>query len=105
MSQHAEFHYSVTVRTEDLAVLHCFRSLSEYAQKSRNKYIPWSNTKKSDWEACDHCVTFHFTNPSYRRDFLAQIEKLLPRNLWEKVREHDADPAMPPRKKVSGTVF
>jgi hypothetical protein len=95
MSQHAEFHYSITVRTDDLAVLHCLRSLSQYAQKSGNKRIPWGGTKESDWNARDHCVTFHFTSTSYRRDFLAQIERLLPRNLWEKAGENDADPAMP----------
>ena len=95
MSQHADFHYSVTVRTDDLAVLHCLRSLSQYAQKDGNKRIPWGGTKESDWKGRDHCVAFHFTSPLYRRDFLAQLERLLPKGLWKKVSENDSDPATP----------
>jgi len=37
MTQHAQYHYSVTIRTDDLAILHCLRSLSQYAQKTGNK--------------------------------------------------------------------
>jgi hypothetical protein len=95
MGQHAEFHYSITIKTDDLAVLHCLRSLSQYAQKSGNKRIPWGGTKESDWRSHDHCGKFHFTSPLYRRDFLAQLERLLPKGLWEKVKENDSDPATP----------
>ena len=94
-SQHTEFHYSVIIRTDDLAVLHCLRSLSQYAQKAGNKRIPWGGTKEKDWKARNHNATFHFTSPLYRRDFLLQIERLLPRNLWEKGKEDDEDPAAP----------
>jgi len=41
MSQHAEFRYSVRIKTDDLAVLHCLRALSQFAQKTGNKRIPW----------------------------------------------------------------
>jgi hypothetical protein len=95
MTQHAEFHYSVTVKTHDLAVLNCLRGLSQFAQRTGNKRIPWGGTKESDWMAQDHCATFHFTCHSCRREFLAQVERLLPRNLWAKVRENDTDPAKP----------
>jgi len=95
MTQHVKYHYSVTIRTDDLAVLHCLRSLSEYAQKVGCVRIPWGGTKESDWKACEHCATFHFTDPSFRLDFLTQLGRLLPRNLWEKVEENDADPATP----------
>jgi len=36
MSQHAQYHYSVTIKTDDLPVLHCLRSLSDYAQETAN---------------------------------------------------------------------
>ena len=95
MGQHAEFHYSVAVRTDDLAVLHCLRSLSQYAQKTGNKRIPWGGTKESDWRDRNHWVIFHFTSPSYRRGFLAEVARLLAHDLWEKGEERDDDPAKP----------
>lgn len=95
MSQHAEYHYSVTIRTHDLAVVHCLRALSQFAQASGNKRIPWGGTKERDWKAMNHCITFHFNSPDYRRDFLAQVQRLLPQSLWEKTGENDADPAEP----------
>lgn len=95
MSQHDEFHYSLTVRTDDLAVLHCLRALSQHAQKTGNKRIPWGGTKESDWKKSGHCVTFHFTSRTYRSDFVAQLDRLLPKHLWENIRENDLDPAVP----------
>ena len=95
MSEHASFHFSVTVSTEDLAVLHCLRSLSQYAQKTGNVRIPWGGTKESDWRAGGQCATFRFTSHLYRQEFVAQLERLLPKNLWKKVREDDSDPASP----------
>jgi hypothetical protein len=63
MSQHAEYHYSVSIKTDDEAVLNCVRALSQYAQRSGNPRIPWGGTKKEDWKRDDHCVTFHFSKP------------------------------------------
>ena len=39
MSQHYLYHYSVTIKTDDEAVLHCLRSLSQYAQETGNARI------------------------------------------------------------------
>jgi hypothetical protein len=91
---YAAYHFSVTVGTDDLAVLHCLRSLSQYAQKDGNKRVPWGGTKESDWRAHDQCATFHFTSPSYRHVFLAEVERLLPKGSWKFVRENDSDQAV-----------
>ena len=37
MSQHAKYHYSVTIKTDDEAVLQCLRVLGQYAQSTGNK--------------------------------------------------------------------
>ena len=95
MSRHAQFHYSVTVETDDEAVLHCLRALSQDAQATENKRIPWGGTKKQDWERNKHCVKFHFSKPDYRKTFTREAERLLPTDLWKKVAESDSDPAMP----------
>lgn len=95
VSQHAAFHYSATIKTDDLAVFHCLRALSQFAQKTGNKRIPWGGTKEKDWRSDCHCATFYFTSPLYRKEFLAQVERLLPRGFWEKVGEDDSHPAKP----------
>lgn len=95
MKQHAKYHYSVTIKTDDEAVLQCLRALSQYAQITGNKRIPWGGTKKGDWEQHDHCVTFHFSEPEYRDSFMKETSRLLAKDLWRKVGENDSDPATP----------
>ena len=95
MSQHAKYHYSVTISTDDGAVLQCLRALSLYAQSTGNNRIPWGGTKKGDWERDNHRVTFRFSTPEYRKTFFKEVSRLLPKNLWDKIRERDYDPAIP----------
>lgn len=92
---HAEYNYSVTIKTVDEAVLNCLRALSQYAQRTGNSIIPWGGTKKEDWERNDHCVTFHFSKPEYRQIFVKEASRLLPISLWVKSDEKDNDPATP----------
>jgi len=95
MSQHAKYHYSVTIKTDDEAILQCLRALSQYTQLKGNKRIPWGGTKKEDWERDDHCVTFHFSTTQYRKTFMYEVFRLLPKSLWEKIEERDNNPAIP----------
>ena len=95
MAQHAAYRFSVTIKTEDLAVLNCLRALSEFSQKSGNNRIPWGNTKDSDWSAAGDTATFHFSEPSFRDGFVFELSRLLPRDLWQEVRRSDTDPARP----------
>jgi hypothetical protein len=91
---HAVYRFSVTLKSDDLAVIHCLRALSEYSQKSGNVRIPWGGTKQKDWERNEHQVTFHFSSLGYRKDFIEQSQRLLA-NHWELVRTSDSDPARP----------
>ena len=86
---------SITIKTNDLAVLHCLRALSQYAQRTGNSRIPWGGTKKEDWERDNHCVTFHFSKPEYRSAFIHEAARLLPGELWGIIGTDDADPATP----------
>ena len=45
---HAAYKYSITVTSDDLAVVNCLRSLSQYSQQSGNNRIPWGGTKDQD---------------------------------------------------------
>lgn len=95
MSTHNDFHYSVTIHTDDLALLGCLRALSQHAQATGNARIPWGGTKREDWERKNHHATFHFTCEGYRDDFLSHARRLLPPNLWNVTAQKDDDPASP----------
>ena len=92
---HAGYKYSITVKSDDLAVVNCLRSLSQYSQQSGNTRIPWGGTKDQDWKRDGHSVTFRFTTPEYKLGFVAEARRLLPVSLWSVVRESDDDPAHP----------
>lgn len=36
MGEHYKYKYSITIHTDDLAVVNCLRALSKYSQKSGN---------------------------------------------------------------------
>ena len=95
MGQHVEYHYSVTIKTDDEAVLNCLRALSQYAQLTGNSRITWGGTGKKDWERNSHHVTFHFSRPEYRTKFMTEATRLLENILWVKIHENDNDPAIP----------
>ncbi|MBI2704033.1 MAG: hypothetical protein HYX32_01895 [Actinobacteria bacterium] len=81
--------------THDLAVLHCLRSLSQFAEGSKiPKSIPWGGTKEAAWRKNGHVATFRFTSPEYRETFLEEATRLLPADPWSEVGSSDNDPAM-----------
>ncbi len=95
MSEHVRYKYSVSIKSDDLAVINCLRALSQYSQKHGNNRIPWGGTKDEDWKRDDHTVTFRFTSHEYREGFIKEIKRLLPNDLWVEVEIDDNDPAKP----------
>jgi hypothetical protein len=92
MTEHEKYHYSITVQTTDLAVLHCLRGLVQFSEETSKKMIAWGNTGEPDWRNNNNCVTFHFSQPAFRETFIYESNRLLP-NMWtEKSRRND-DPA------------
>jgi hypothetical protein len=94
MTSHIDYKYSITISTDDLAVVNCLRSLSQFSQKTGNNRIPWGGTKDKDWIRDNHRVKFHFSNPRYRDGFISEVERLLPRHLWNETSRSDNDPAV-----------
>jgi hypothetical protein len=93
----ALYKFSVTIHTDDLAVVECLRGLAKFSQKTGNNRIAWSRTKLTDWERNGHCVTFRFSSPSYRHGFKSELTRLLPDNLWQIASESDSNPPRPER--------
>ena len=95
MTTHKDYKFSVTIHSDDLALVHCFRGLTMHCQATHNARIPWGGTKRSDWVRDGHQVTFHFSSKYYREALLKEAERLFPQDLWKKMRESDNDPAKP----------
>jgi len=93
MTTHADHRFSITIHTDDLAVVNCLRALSKYSQKTGNNNIPWGGTKDCAWRSSGREVTFYFSESCYREGFLAEISRLLPDNLWREVGRDDSTPA------------
>ena len=92
---HVAYKFSVTIKSDDLAVVNCLRAIAQFSQQSGNNRIPWGGTKDQDWKRDGHAVTFRFTTPEYRSGFIAEARRLLPQALWSVVRESNNDPAHP----------
>jgi hypothetical protein len=95
MTIHQDHKFSVTIHTDDLAVVNCLRALSKFSQKTGNNNIPWGGTKDKDWERDWHQVTFRFSSEEYRERFLSELKRLLPEQLWDEVLRNNNDPAKP----------
>ena len=95
MIDRQKYKYSITIHTDDLAVVYCLRSLANYSQLKFNRTIAWANTKDEDWQRANHYVTFRFTSPEFRKGFLSETKRLLPDSLWRESSQSDNDPARP----------
>jgi hypothetical protein len=84
-----DFRYRIAVRTDDVAVLHCLRGLVHLCQKRGSINTGWGGTGQSDWRAANHEVTFKFTDPDFRAQFVREAERLFPSSLWSNVAEWD----------------
>lgn len=95
---HSLYRFSITIHSDDLAVVGCLRALSQFSQKTGNNRIPWGGTKDADWRSAARCVTFRFSATQYRDGFLAEASRLLPPALWTVRGQRDDDPASPQRR-------
>jgi hypothetical protein len=92
---HTDYRFSITVQTDDRAVVNCLRALSQISQLEGNVRIPWGGTKDSDWDRDGHSVTFRFTSRAYRDGFIEVSERVLRPGLWREVSRSDSNPASP----------
>jgi hypothetical protein len=93
MSQHADYKFSVTIHSDELALISYMRGLSEHCQIDGNKRIPWGNTKEKDWASANHQVTFHFNRQNHRDNFFNEAKNLFKETLWSIKGQSNNDPA------------
>ena len=87
----AQYRYSITVETQDDAVLFCLRALWQYAERH-----PLHAERRGDRDdrrmrgSGDGRITFRFSNPYNRGDFLGEATRLLA-GKWTRIAESDND--------------
>lgn len=86
-----DYKYKVKIHTKDIVVLHAIRGIAFYAQRKGNKYTSWGGARQEDWEYNNRCATFQFTDPLYRKDFLKEARRILPKGSWEEVKSWEED--------------
>ena len=101
MGVHDKFRFSITIHTDDDAVLYCLRALCRWAQHPRGlgpggREVGYGGTKTAEWTAAAHTVTFRFTDEKFRKKFTDKANELLPRR-WQVVSSSGADPAIKQR--------
>ena len=84
-----KYNFIISIHTVDLAVLNCLRGLSQYAQRSGNNRMPWSEATDKEWQRDGRTVTFRFTTADYCRGFLLEARRLLPASLWSVVGDRE----------------
>jgi hypothetical protein len=84
MSQdkHKEFTFSVTIHSEEYALISSMRGLAFYCQGEISKQISWGNTKEKDWAKAGRKAKFHFSRQNYRDNFIREAQNLFRDGLW-----------------------
>ncbi len=92
MDDYERYHFSATCKTSDFAVLHCLRSLCQWAEEYRKPQMGWGGTTKTKWEKSNGQLTLRFTDLAFRQNFLDKAHELLG-GRWTLVMTDNDDPA------------
>ena len=89
----SEYRYSITVETQDDAVLFCLRALWQYAERHPLPPSAGELATTDEWRLGEGRITFRFSNPYNRGDFLGEATRLLA-GKW--IRHASSDDDAPP---------
>lgn len=92
MDDYVRCKYSITCKTDDLAVVHCLRSLCQHNVKNCRPQIAWGGSSENNWRTSGNCITLRFTDPNQREAFVCAANRLLGGH-WQEVARSDEDPA------------
>jgi hypothetical protein len=88
MGQHEHFHFSVTIRTEELFMVSAMRGLACQCQPQINRQIAVAGAGNDKWKHNQGEATFFFTSTDNRAEFLSEATMLFSTG-WEKIRHDD----------------
>jgi hypothetical protein len=99
-SEYLKCKFSITCHTDDLAVVHCLRSLCQFAEHDlQHPQIGWGGSGEKKWKDDGRQITLRFTAPAYRDALVKAANKYLLVGCWREVRRSDNDPSSRQRSK------
>lgn len=93
---HARYHFSITVQTDDVAVLHCLRALCQHWAGGQYPQMGWGGSDQGTWKSSNGKVVLRFATAAGRTSFVSDARRLLGQH-WLEVSRSDTDPASPRR--------
>jgi hypothetical protein len=90
---YARCRFSITLQTNDLAIVHCLRALCEHNLKGCRGNIGWGGTGEGAWRSNANQIKLRFTDPSERDSFLKDAKRLLPTGSFVVLATSPNDPA------------
>jgi hypothetical protein len=87
--------HSATLDVERKPVLGALRGMSFEVRSGPYPQIASGGTTGEVWEANDGKVTFRFTSPDLRTEFLKEATRIFQPGLWKLISIDDNDPATP----------
>lgn len=83
MAKREDYIHTITVKTEDITILYCLRSIAHLSQETGNTQIPWAGTTRKIWIEQGNKVVFRFTDEKYKNKFINEAKRILPQNSFE----------------------
>lgn len=93
---HALYRFSLTVQTDDVAVLHCLRALCQLWAGGPVPQTGWGGTSRDSWSRNKGRAVLRFASAEGRASFQKDAARLLP-SRWTLIAEMNDDPAAPQR--------
>jgi hypothetical protein len=75
---HPKFHFSATLRSDDIDVIAALRGLAWSCQVTGNKQVSSSGTGEWAWRLGENKATYFFTSQEYRDQFVEKALRLFP---------------------------
>jgi hypothetical protein len=94
MGQREHFHFSVTIQSDELFMVSALRGLARQCQPQINRQMAVAEASNDKWKRDQGEVTFYFTSPSNRAEFLREATLLFATG-WEKMSRDDRKTAPP----------
>ena len=88
MGKYENFHFSVTIKCEELFMLAALRGLACECQPQINRRIALAGARNDKWKRNKGFATFYFTSTSNRAEFLREATLLFATG-WKKIDRKD----------------
>ena len=89
MSRHENFKFSVTIHSDDFALVGPMSAFAWLCQPENKR--PVAIATEEEWKRNEHQVSFYFTDDGYRQTFIDEAKRLFQPS-WKVTGQQDQNP-------------